>query len=145
MAGAAFEELWSRGWSCYLREEYAEAIACFREATAIDPESHAAHYALASALSDDGEMEEAELEFRRTLALRDFSLAWAGLALLYLRAGKIELAEQTHLEAMRLRPYSRERVEAYADYLWDVGREEESRVQSMRATQLNPDSRRDVQ
>jgi Tfp pilus assembly protein PilF len=143
--GELVTQTWDRGWAHFQREEYVQAIACFREAIAIDPDHAVSHWGLATALFEDDEFDESESEFRRALELKDLTLAWAGLAFLYHSTGRLELAEQTHLEAMRLKPDNRDRVESYADFLWDVGRQDEARVEYMRATQLYPAMRWDWQ
>jgi Tfp pilus assembly protein PilF len=135
---------WNLGWSYFKIDEYSTAAVHLRAAAELEPESPSSHWALAFALLNMEEGEEAEAEFKRALELGDRFLAWLGLALLYLRRGDMAAAEQTHLHAIKRRPESRERVEAYADFLSDVGRSEEARTQYGAAAQLWSESRLDA-
>jgi Tfp pilus assembly protein PilF len=139
------ELIWSLGWAHFKISEYETAVAHLRRAAGQKPGIAAYHWTLAFALVETGDNDSAESSFKTALGLADSQIAWSGLALLYQRAGDSEAAEQTHQAAMERRPGSRERVEAYADFLSDTGRECEAREQYSRAAILWPESRREVQ
>jgi Flp pilus assembly protein TadD len=120
------ELLWSVGWAHFKLEQYAKASSYLRRAADLGPTKSSNAACLAFALFELADYEGAELWFLKALALRDTSLARGGLALVYMKQDKAALAEAVHEEGIRLKPASQERVEAYADFLSDVGREEEA-------------------
>jgi Tfp pilus assembly protein PilF len=136
---------WNLGWAYLKTREYSKAVMHLRVAAELSAESSTCHWALAFALLELGEVHTAEVEFRTALELQDYYLAWQGLALLYLRTGELQLAEETHRRAIQRRPDSRERNESYAHFLSDVGRVQEARAQYKRAATLWPESSLDVQ
>lgn len=130
------ESLWNLGWCYFKLGEFDSAVTFLEQACALAPDRAAFHWALATALAETENVSRAETEFRRALTLRDDHLAWAGLALLLLKQDRLSEAEAAHREAIARRPDSRERVEAYADFLFDTGREDEARSQYTAATTL---------
>lgn len=58
------------------------------------------------------------------------------LALTLMQQGKFEDAEKIHLEAINLKPEDYERLEAYGDFLSDVGREDEAQQIYAKASNL---------
>ena len=55
---------------------------------------------------------------------------------LLLEQGKVNEAENTHLDGIRLRPKQSKRYEAYGDFLSDVGREDEAERMNQKAQEL---------
>jgi Tfp pilus assembly protein PilF len=90
-------------------------------------------------LHESGDLAEAEAQLLTALSLQDGYLPRTDLARLYMRQGLLDKAEQVHLEGLRLRSDSRKRIEAYADFLSDVGRETEATEQYARAAKLPED------
>ena len=93
---------------------------------------------------ESGDFDAAEAEFVEALKLRDGYLPRASLALLYLETGRKADAERVHLEGIELKPNSRERLESYGDFLWDVRREKEAREAYAKADGLWYESRKQV-
>ncbi len=118
---------WSLGWALFKLGRPAEAIGPLRTAISLKLEEATLHWALATVLADAGENEEAEREFLSALELREGYLPRIGLALLYLKQGRLHEAEQVYLNGMETHPRNRRKVEAYADFLSDVGRQDEAR------------------
>ena len=127
---------WNLGWCYFKLEEFESAVRILEQACALAPDRAVFHWALATALAESEDISRAEAEFRHALTLRDGYLSWAGLALLLLQHGRTSEAEAAHHEAIARRPDSRERVEAYADFLFDTGREDEARLQYAAARRL---------
>ncbi len=59
-----------------------------------------------------------------------------------LAQGRLDEADIVHLEGLRLKPWSRKRAEAYADFLFDIGREDEAKEWAELAPQLSDRPRR---
>jgi uncharacterized protein HemY len=70
--------------------------------------------------------EDAEVQLLRAIALRDGSLPRLALATMYLTLHRYEEAEQVQREGVRLQPAFRERLEALADLLDDLGKRDEA-------------------
>ena len=70
------------------------------------------------------------------LRIKESYVARLGLALAYLKQGRIKEAENTHLDGIRLRPKQSKRYEAYADFLSDVGREDDEERMNHKAREL---------
>lgn len=130
------DSLWNPGWCYFKVQEFESAVSFLDQACALAPDRAVFHWALATALAETESVSRAEAEFHRALGLYDGYLAWAGLALLLQKQGRLSEAEAAHREAIARRPDSRERVEAYADFLFDTGREDEARSQYTAATKL---------
>ena len=97
-------------WECladlYMeREDYAEAILCWRRVLALDPKRAAAHNKLGCAMQEEGQSDEAEEHFHAALKLQP-SLAAAHLSLAELREERGDLveAESAIREALRVQP-----------------------------------------
>lgn len=127
---------WNLGWAFFKLNDLSNAATYLAQSVRLNPDKAATHWAFATVLAEMGESAKAETEFFASLSLKDSYLARIGLALLYCRQGLFEKAERIHLEGLRLVPTSRERVEAYADFLSDMGRKDEANQQYARATQL---------
>ena len=130
---------WNLGWAFFKIGELEKAIKYLSQSVRLGPNKAVTHWALANVLTEKGEFSEAETEFITSLSLKETDSARIGLAFVYLSQGSVEKAERTHLEGIRLVPVSRERVEAYADFLSDIGREEESKQQYDKVKQLPPE------
>jgi tetratricopeptide (TPR) repeat protein len=118
--------LWNLGWAYFKLEQYEKAAHYLHEAIDNGPVKHFYYAALGAALSAAKVYDAAELWLLRAIAVRDSSLTRLQLALVYMKQDLAEAAEAVHKEGIRLRPDDRERLEAYADFLSDLGRAEEA-------------------
>ncbi len=139
-----YELAWNAGWCFYKLSQFERAVAGLRQAVRLDPQNPGGHWALAVALAETGEREAAEAEYLEALRLRDGYLPRASLALLYLEMGRTAEAEKVHLEGIQLKPDSRERLESYGDFLWDVRRENEARQAYSKAEGLWYEGRKNI-
>jgi tetratricopeptide (TPR) repeat protein len=133
--------LWTVGWAYFKLGQHGKAVPYLRRAAEADPTKSSNAVSLGFALHESKDYDGAEIWFLRALALRDTSLVRLGLALTYLEQGKKDVAEAVHEEGIRLKPSSRERLEAYADFLSDAGREEEAKKLRADAEKLPADDR----
>jgi tetratricopeptide (TPR) repeat protein len=118
---------WNIGWAYFKLDRYAEAESHLRKAVDHGPVDHTYYRALGVALSYAEQYHKAETWLLRALAVRDSYVTRISLALVYMKQDLAEAAEAVHKEGIRLKPNSRERLEAYADFLSDVGgREDEA-------------------
>lgn len=128
--------LWSAGWARFKLGLMKEAIEYLVRAVDTEPTSASACWSVGAVCSEAGDTDAAELWLLRALALRDTSLGRLSLALNYQRQGLTEMAEVVHKEGLRRAPGSRERLEAFADFLSDMGREMEAEEQRAKAKEL---------
>jgi tetratricopeptide (TPR) repeat protein len=116
------EVLWQAGWSRFQMGDYARAESHLRRAVDAGAEGYEHYMALGAALTELERYGEAELWLARSLVLRDALATRLCLALVYHKQGLLRLAEGVHKEGLRLAPQDLARMEAYADFLSDVGR-----------------------
>jgi len=128
--------LWSSGWARFKLGLAREAIGYLERAVDAEPTAASSYWSVGVAYSEAGDTKAAELWMLRGLALRDSSLGRLCLALLYQRQGMKDVAEVVHREGLRIAPMSRKRREAFADFLWDMGREPEAEEQRDKARAL---------
>jgi Tfp pilus assembly protein PilF len=79
---------------------------------------------------------KAESLLLEALQIKESYAARISLALAYLEQRKVNEAENTHLDGIRLRPKQSKRYEAYGDFLSDVGREDEAERMNQKAQEL---------
>jgi Tfp pilus assembly protein PilF len=79
---------------------------------------------------------EAEIVLTESLRIKESHLTRIALALAYLSQGKVEQAENVHLEGIRLKPKNSERYESYAAFLSDIGRETAAQRMNKRVEKL---------
>jgi tetratricopeptide (TPR) repeat protein len=134
---------WSRGWTLFKINRLPEAAQQLEAACSLDPDNPIRSWALGVVQREMKQYVSAEYNLQRSLKLKDSALARLNLAVLYKDIGRLTDAEEVHREGLRLRPDHRERVEALADFLSDVGRCEEAEVLYEQAKKLpSPDERR---
>jgi Tfp pilus assembly protein PilF len=123
-----WELLWNLGWSHLKLERLDQADKYLSKAFRIAPSNrnHICKFGLGMVYLEKKHYTKAERALSDVLRIKEIYVARLGLALAYFERGKIQEAEYTHLEGIKLRPKSCERYEAYADFLSDVGREAES-------------------
>lgn len=133
------ELLWNWAWAHYKLEQFKAAKELFEGALELQPDSPSALWGLGVVLKELKDLAGAKRYLRRSLELKDGSLARQILALALMEEGDHVSAEQVHLEGLKLKPTSRERLAAYGDFLSDRGREDEAKVQYARAEQARRD------
>ncbi|MEZ5428498.1 MAG: tetratricopeptide repeat protein [Pyrinomonadaceae bacterium] len=117
--------LWHLGWSYYQLEQLDEARQQFSKALRLSPENPLCKLLLGAVHLDKKEFEKAEFVLSEALRKKKGYTFRLCLTLAFMGQGKIEDAEKIHLEAIKLKPNDCERLEAYGDFLSDVGREDE--------------------
>jgi tetratricopeptide (TPR) repeat protein len=118
----------------------ADAAAHFKASAELAPQSPAAHYNYATALTMNGKSAEAIAEYERAIALRpDYALAHNNLGDALLRVGRMSEALLHFREALRLDPGFVDAHFNLGSALNAQGRPQESIVQFRRALDLKPD------
>lgn len=120
------ELVWKLGWAHFQLGNDADALQHLQRAVEAGPVSAAYFGSLGMTLSRLEEHDAAELWLLRALAIHDTVVSRTGLALAYQRRGLVDVAEAVHREGIRLAPGDAARIEAYADFLRDLGRDEEA-------------------
>jgi tetratricopeptide (TPR) repeat protein len=130
--------LWNLGWCHFKLERFDEAEKYLKKAAEIAPQNrnHTCVFGLGVVYLRKKQYEKAVRALSEVLQIKEYYPARLSLALAYLQQGKIQEAENTHLESIRLKPKSCERYQAYADFLSDVGREAESIKMNKKANGL---------
>ena len=128
--------IWNWGWCYFQLEQYQTAKVHFRRVTRLAPDHMLGYWAYGVTCYKTQNYRAAEIALRKALTLKDNYLARFVLATTYLLAGKIDKAEQVHLEGIALKPDSPKRHHAYADFLYDVGRKKEERQERKKAREL---------
>jgi Flp pilus assembly protein TadD len=137
-----FELWWNHGWALGKLDDWKLATRSLANAVRIKPDSPVGLWALGLAHSELGHPKLAERYLLAALELRDASLARMTLAVHYMRQNKFAAAEKIHRDGLALKPRDRRRLEAYADFLWDVGRRDESRLIARQARKLPKPTKR---
>lgn len=131
-----YQLLWNLGW-CYFRlERMPGALKYLARAEQLAPEKYACKFGLGVVYLEKKQYSKAQLLLSEALQIKESDVARIGLAFAYLAHGKIEEAERTHLEGIRLRPKKSERYRSYAAFLSDIGREAESEKMNRKAKEL---------
>jgi tetratricopeptide (TPR) repeat protein len=98
-------KLFATGNGCMARGEYAEAIDCYEELLAADPEHVGARTNLGAALCQLGRCQEAEQQFRRAIAMRPHQAeAHCNLGMVLRWRGRTEESQQHLRQALKLKP-----------------------------------------
>lgn len=132
-----FEEnwhlLWNFGWCYYQLEELDKAQQQLEKALKHSSEHPICKWALGSVYHDRNEFEKAEFFLSESLQAKENYRVRLALGLALMEQGKLKDAEKIHLEAIKIKPNDYERFEAYGDFLFDVGREDESQTMYAKA------------
>lgn len=121
-----YEIAWSTGWAYFKLDEYPLAINYLRHSTELAPQRSSTWWALGVVQSFTEDLEIAEETLRKSLSLKDTTLARMSLALVLMKQKKWSEAEQIHTEGLDLCPTSAARWKSYGAFLSDRGRREEA-------------------
>jgi tetratricopeptide (TPR) repeat protein len=135
-AAGSFELSWNRGWALYKLDDFEGAIAHLGRAAELDPSSPVALWALGVVYGQLDEADVAEDFLTRSLEAGDSLPARFELAFLYHRQGRLDEALEQHERNLELHPLSPEAHLALADFLSDLGREEDAAQHYERARRL---------
>jgi tetratricopeptide (TPR) repeat protein len=127
---------WELGWCYFKLGRIKDSRRYLMTATRLVPENATCKSALGQVYLKLGQYKKAELILSEALHIKDSHWTRISLALAYLAQGKLEQAENTHLENIRLKPRQGERYESYAAFLTDVGRAAEAEKMNRRAEEL---------
>ena len=84
-----------------------------------------------------GILTKAETHCAESLRIKDAYVPRLTLASAYVGQGKLADAEDVHVQGIKLKPKEGRRYEAYADFLSDVGREEQAQAMYRKARMLD--------
>lgn len=127
---------WNLGWCYFKLDRLDDARKHLIRATKLAPENAICKWALGSVYLHRKQYQKAKANLEESLRIKDAYVARISLALTYLEQGKLSEAENVHIEGIRIKPEERRRYEAYADFLSDVGREEEAQKMYRKAKKL---------
>ncbi len=117
-----------------------DAAMHFKASAELAPQSAAAHYNYATALTMTGKLTEAIAEYERAIAIRpDYARAHNNLGDALLHAGRTSEALQHFREALRLDPGYAEARFNLGSVLNTQGRPQDAIVEFRRAVELSPD------
>jgi Tfp pilus assembly protein PilF len=128
--------LWNWAWAHFKMDQFVAARSLFERALEMQPDATSALWGLGTTLRELGELDESGVHLQRALDLKDSAMVRQELALVFMQKRDLPAAEHVHLEGLRIKPESRERLHAYGDFLSDCGREEEAAIQYARAENL---------
>ncbi len=114
------------GWCYFKLERLDEARKHLIRATKLAPENAVCLWALGSVYLHRKQYKKAEINLVESLRLKDayvLAYLWHWLTL---NKKKLAEAEKVHLEGIKLKPEESQRHNAYADFLSDIGREDEA-------------------
>jgi len=117
---------WTLGWAHFKLRNLETARGLLRTAAEMAPDEYAEHFALGTVCLELSEYAEAEKSLLRAMQIRDTTLARMTLAMAYMEQGRMQEAEQIHLDGLAAEPKSRDRWESYGDFLSDQGRDAEA-------------------
>ena len=131
-----FALTWTLGWAHFKLGRFERAHSVLQDAVTLAPGEYAGYVALGVILRSLGQLKAAEEALQTAIKFRDTDWARLSLALTYLDTGRLDDAEQVHVEGLRSKPESAERWAAYADFLSDIGRDLDAADAGRRAAAL---------
>jgi Flp pilus assembly protein TadD len=127
---------WDLGWCYFKLDRFREARKHLIRARKLAPENAICAWGLGSVYNKLGQHRKAEKYLVDALRIKDSHMTRIALAFAYLAQGKLEEAENIHLEGIKLKPKASSRFESYACFLSDVGREREAQSMYQKAKEL---------
>lgn len=128
--------LWDFGWCYFKLDQFKEARKHLIRAKRLSSDTAICAWALGSVYNKLGQYRKAEKNLVEALRIKDSHATRIALALAYLAQGKVEEAENIHLEGIKRKPKESRRYESYACFLSDVGREPEAQSMYQKAKEL---------
>ncbi len=122
------------GWSCLMQRRVRPAMRWANNAVRLAPEDSKSRWVLGEVFVAARRSGDAELEFLRSIALRDARVPRNSLACLLESLGRRKEATAVYLEGLRLAPAA-DRYSDYATFLEMIGNREEGGRQRDAATQ----------
>lgn len=121
-----WELSWNAGWTHLRLGKYQKALAFLSNATLLVPKQERAskavcYFGLGVAYQSCHQFFDAAQMLQLSLDEKDGTRARLSLAICYIELGEWKLAEDTHLEGLRLKPNNLERLRLYGDFLDDRG------------------------
>jgi tetratricopeptide (TPR) repeat protein len=130
-----WELTWNLAWCYFKLARLDEARKYMIRASKLAPNA-SCKVGLGAIYLQRKQFKKAETNCAESLQLRESYIARITLALAYMEQRKLTEAEKVHLEGIQLRPKSSRRYEAYADFLFDLEREDEAQEMYDRAKKL---------
>lgn len=127
---------WSHGWCLFKLAQCDRALNSLRRAVLQNARSPTCQFGLGAVLLEQGKLDEAARHLETSLGLKDSTITRLCLALTYVQQERLSDAERIHLEGIERRPRNHHRVEAYADFLSDCGRDAEAEAQYQKARRM---------
>jgi Flp pilus assembly protein TadD len=128
---------WNLAWCYFKLGRLDQARTHMIRAAKLAPANNATcKFGLGAVYLQRKQFRKAETNCAESLRLKDMQVTRLQLALAYMKQGKLAEAENVHLEGIKLKPKASQRYEAYADFLSDVGREEEAQTMYRKAKRL---------
>lgn len=127
-----WKHYWSLAWSYFKLNSYNKAVQEFENALSNVPKNKKSKAIclcfLGIAVEKTGDSERSKKLLEQSLNLRDNGLTRLSLAIKYMELGDLRQAELIHKEGLELKPNHPYRLNNYAAFLEDVGRQEEANV-----------------
>lgn len=127
---------WNFAW-CHLKlGRLRQARTHMVRAAKLAPNDYKCKFGLGTIYNELKQFKKAETNCVAALRIKESYIVRLNLALAYMAQGKLTEAESVHLEAIKLKPKQSKRYKAYADFLSDVGREEDAEMAYQQAGRL---------
>jgi tetratricopeptide (TPR) repeat protein len=127
--------MWNLGWCYYSLNQFGKAEKWFDSADRSTSAKAVCKWAKGLIFIEKQKYKKAEQVLVESLQLKEMFQTRIALALAYLAQGKVDEAEKTHLEGIKLGTRLTERYESYAAFLSDVGRESEAERMNQKVRQ----------
>jgi len=131
-----WELSWNLAWCYFKLGRLDEARTHMIRAVKLAPDNATCKFGLGAVYLKRKQFKKAETNCSESLRLKDSYIARIHLALAYTKQGKLNEAENVHLEGIKLRPKASRRYKAYADFLSDAGLEEQAQAMYRKAKKL---------
>jgi tetratricopeptide (TPR) repeat protein len=131
-----WELSWNLAWCYFKLDRLDQARTHMIRAAKLAPANATCRFGLGAVYLKRKQFRKAETNCAESLRLKDMHITRLQFALVYMEQGKLTEAENVHLEGIKLKPKASQRYEAYADFLSDVGREEEAQTMYRKAKRL---------
>lgn len=127
---------WNLGWCYFKLDKFDDARKQMIRAARLAPENPTCKWGLGTVYLKTKHFKKAEIVLTESLRIKESHLTRIALAMAYLSQGKVEQADNVHLEGIRLKPKNSERYESYAAFLSDIGRETEAQRMNKKVEKL---------